>query len=555
MKFARIIGKIDPKLIAKAQDLLSAVFLELGVRYSNEHVGTGIGGDPLIFTLMEPVDHIATLNIPTAATDGKRFYWNPKFVLKHKKLGIRMICAHEAWHALYMHPQRRGSRLPKLWNIAVDYIVNGTVMEDLSKRKLNAAAEFTTHLGRYMTLPQYAQLIQNPFAKIEGFEDLNPMADSESSDVKLPSPTEDRELTPKELKELERREKVIKFFYADPDLPQEMKRPEKIYDYLYGLLPKCPKCGKVGMYKIPKKGQQQPGNGDSSDSQKEEQEQKPESGQGDKSDDHNHDGDSPCEHGCPGHNDSKSPGSCSHGGCDECGDSIDIFGLGGTLDDHIDTEESEEALAKRVADAMEATRRMAGYVPASLEEELGKLLAPKVSWKDIVRTRLLKARQGNGRNDWTRFKVRPMFTGILVPKKKNYFAHFGCLLDTSGSMSKDDMAFGLSQLISLDERSEGTIVPADAAIYWDKATKIKRANAEEISKVKVVGRGGTMFASFFDDYQKKIGHCDFLIVVTDGFLMDQEIAEMKNPGVDVIWLITSTSSFTPPFGRAFYLRG
>ena len=66
-----------------------------------------------------------------------------------------------------------------------------------------------------------------------------------------------------------------------------------------------------------------------------------------------------------------------------------------------------------------------------------------------------------------------MFSGLLVPKRKSYYAHFGCLLDTSGSMSKDDMAFGLSQLQSLDERSEGTIVPADADIYWDDATKIK----------------------------------------------------------------------------------
>ena len=84
------------------------------------------------------------------------------------------------------------------------------------------------------------------------------------------------------------------------------------------------------------------------------------------------------------------------------------------------------------------------------------------------------------------------------------------------------------------------IVPADA-FYWDKATKIKKCNVEELSKVKVVGRGGTMFAEFFTDYEKNIGKCDFLIVITDGFLLDTDIAEMKNPGVDVIWLITTGS--------------
>ena len=50
---------------------------------------------------------------------------------------------------------------------------------------------------------------------------------------------------------------------------------------------------------------------------------------------------------------------------------MDIFGLGGTVDDHMDTEESEEKLAKRISDAMEAARKMAGHVPAALEDELG----------------------------------------------------------------------------------------------------------------------------------------------------------------------------------------
>lgn len=550
MEFSKIIGKIDPALVKNAEAKLSKVFLELGTRYDNEHVGSGMGGDPLIFSLMYPVEHICTLNIPTAATDGKRYYWNPKFVMKQSRIGLRIICGHESWHALYMHPQRRGSRLPKLWNIAVDYIVNGTVMEDFKARKMDPKEMFSKHLGRYMTLEQYANLLRDPFSKQTGFEDLDVVEEvkkSDQSSVELPKPDEDRELTAREIQELEKREKQIKFYYADPDLSEEMKRPEKIYDYLYSLLPKCPECGRIGVYQPPKKNK---GKTDKKQAQSGDQ------GKSDQKNNDNHehgDGD-PCN--CPNHqSDDGSGQSCdSDGSCGTCGGGIDIFGLGGTVDDHMDTSESEEKLAKRVSDAMEAAKKMAGRVPGALEEELGKLTAPKVTWQDIIRTRLLKARAGGGRNDWTRFKTRPMFTGLLVPKRKSYYAHFGCLLDTSGSMSKDDMAFGISQLASLDERSEGTIVPADAIIYWDQATKIKRTVQDELSKVKIVGRGGTKYAEFFDEYEKKIGECDFLIVITDGFLLDTDIAEMKHPGVDVIWLITSGSAFTPPFGRVFDLR-
>jgi len=560
MKFSRVIGKIDPNLVAKAEAKMSKVFLELGVRYDNEHIGSGMGGDPLIFSLMFPVEHVCTLNMPTAATDGKRYYWNPKFILKTSIKGLRIVCSHEAWHAMYLHPSRRGSRNPKLWNIAVDYIVNGTCMEDFRSRGKDPASEFTKNLGRYMPLPNFMELVKDPFAKIPGFEDINPtVADPNAPAKDMPGPNEDRELTPKEMKELEKREKGVRFFYADPNLEEEMKRPEKIYDLLYQLLPKCEKCGRLGVYKKPSPSKQ-PGK-KKEQGEKGESKEQDQDGQGDKEKQESHDHGDGEDCDCPGQNQgqgqgqgAQGQGNCEHGSCPECGGGVDIFGLGGTVDDHMDSEETEENMAKRISDAMEAARKLAGHIPASLEDELGKLTAPKITWQDIIRSRLLKARAGNGRNDWTRFRTRPMFSGLLVPKRKSYYAHFGCLLDTSGSMSKDDMAFGLSQLCSLDDRSEGTIVPADAEVYFDKATKIKKCNIEELSKVKVVGRGGTAFAPFFSEYEKNIGKCDFLIVVTDGFLLDSDIAEMKHPGIDVIWLVTSASSFTPPFGRAFDLR-
>lgn len=568
MKFSKIIGKIDDKLIHQAEEKLSTIFLELATRYNNEHVGTGMGGDPLIFGLMYPVEHIATLNMPTAATDGKRYYWNPKFVLKQSKIGLRIICGHEAWHALYMHPQRRGSRLPKLWNIAVDYIVNGTVMDDFKARKMDPKEMFNKHLGAYKTLQEYSELLKDPF-KDQALID-NAIEEQNIPKVELPKANEDKELTEDQIKELERREKKEKFFFADPGLDEEMRRPEKIYDILYALLPKCPKCGSIGIYQKPKSEKdKKKGKKDKGEQEGQEQSSKgKKKGSGsDKSNQHDHGDGNPCD--CPndsgnqegegqdnGNQDGKDQG-CGHG-CDSCGagtNGIDVFGLGGTVDDHLDTEESEEKLAKRISDAMETARKMAGHVPSSLEDELGALIAPKVSWQDFIRTRLIKARNGYNKNDWTRFKTRPMFCGLLVPKRKSYHANFGCLLDTSGSMSRDDMAFGLSQLTALDEKSEGWVIPADAEIYWDKSTKIKKANAEELSKVKVVGRGGTMFSGFFTDYEKNIGKCDFLVVITDGWLLDSDMAQMQNPGIDVIWLITSNnSSFKPSFGRVFDLK-
>ena len=178
MQFSRIVGKIDSKIIQEAQTKLTKVFLEFGTKIDNDSVGTFLGGDPLIFTLLVPVEHVATLNIPTAATDGKRFYWNPKWIVSKNLVGVRLGCYHESGHALFMHPQRRGNRIPRLWNIAVDYIVNGMIMDDLKIRCKNSATQvhniFTSGLGNYLTLPQCIEMFKNPFAPIKGMEKFIP---------------------------------------------------------------------------------------------------------------------------------------------------------------------------------------------------------------------------------------------------------------------------------------------------------------------------------------------------------------------------------------------
>lgn len=520
MNFTKVIGKIDSSLVNKAEKKLSKVFLELGMSYDNRFYGNNFGGDPLVFSLIYPVDHICTLNIPTAATDGKRYYWNPKFVLKLSEIGLRLVCSHEAFHALYLHPERRGSRLPILWNISVDFVVNNIILEDLSVRNLSSNNRyqnksftdiFKTHLGKYITLEEYAQFLRDPFNPPAIFKNSLP----NDNNIKLPHPGEERTLTDKEIEEINRRENEESVFFADPSLSEDMKRPEKIYDYLYNILPKCSTCGSIGVYNKSKKSDKDKSNSNNKSSKN------------DKSDDNN----------------------C----CPECGEGFDIFSYGSTLDEHMDTEEDKDKLSKRIYDAIEATKRMVGKIPSQLEEELGLLTKPKIVWQDIIRSKLSRIKLGHGRNDWTRFRTKPLFSGLLVPRRRNYDAKFICLLDTSGSMSKDNIAYGLSQLLSLDRNSEGVVVPADAKIYWDNAVELKTISEKEIKNIKIIGRGGTKYSEFFSQYEQKIGKFDFIIVITDGYLSEYDLLDMKKPSVDTIWLITSVDKFNPPFGKAYNL--
>jgi len=469
MKFAKIIGNIDPDKVISVEKKIEAVFLDLGLSPDPaKKLGTGLGGCPLHFSLVVPAQHILTNNVPNAATNGKVFYWNPDFVLAKSIIGLRLVVAHESFHALYMHPDRIGSRNRKIWNIAADYVVNHLVMDDLLFRRYDPSALFRKELGDFLTLKQLEEWCKNPNWLPYASQTILP-------DLELPNPEENRELTAQEKENLQHRQKTVKFFFADPNLLEKYRSPEKLYQYLSDLFKQYPQAGNLVM-----------GNSD-------------------------------------------------------------------TLDHHIDAEATQEEMAKHLARAIEMSKRMAGTVPAALEQELGLLLQPKIRWQDVIKFQMLRTRDGNQRSDWTRFRSRPLFAGLLVPKKVDYRAKFIVLLDTSASMHQDETILGISQLQSLDERAEGKITFCDTKVAWDKTIELKRFDCGSLQNIKPRGGGGTQLASFFNEYQKNLGAADFLIVITDGGLDAADIKKMRTPSIPTYWLQVADTDFTAPFGKVFKL--
>lgn len=66
---------------------------------------------------------------PTAATDGRYLYYNRNFIAKLNKAETVFLVAHEVAHCVYDHMSRRGSRSPKLWNVAADFVINYELFE------------------------------------------------------------------------------------------------------------------------------------------------------------------------------------------------------------------------------------------------------------------------------------------------------------------------------------------------------------------------------------------------------------------------------------------
>ena len=125
-RFAELIGPTDPRLDREVRELLVTARVGLLLRASF------FGNLATRLRLINADEWCAT-----AATDGRNFYYNARFIKMLRPKEIEFLFGHEVLHCVYDHFGRRGSRDPQLWNIANDYCVNG----DLKKHRVG---EFIT---------------------------------------------------------------------------------------------------------------------------------------------------------------------------------------------------------------------------------------------------------------------------------------------------------------------------------------------------------------------------------------------------------------------------
>lgn len=68
-------------------------------------------------------------NVRTAATDGERIYFDPKFLDEISDRELRFILMHEIMHVALRHTFRTGSRSNTAFNIACDIVVNSNILQ------------------------------------------------------------------------------------------------------------------------------------------------------------------------------------------------------------------------------------------------------------------------------------------------------------------------------------------------------------------------------------------------------------------------------------------
>ena len=460
----KILEELDKKLsIAKANLALNSTKFKAGMPFVYAFAATKEHHLDDCFPSIKDEETGEETKSGTAATNGIVYKWFPDFLAKLTPFETIIVIAHETYHIVMQHcnPNRCFGKDLHIWNLAIDYVVNGAIEHDLiqnghiakdenkkGKKDPNVAHPiWTGNFGKPTTLEAL-------------IKQINEMGDAKKAGTVQ-----------------KKKGKLESTVFADYSLYG--RSAENIYEEIMDALRK--------------------------------------NGLG--------------------------------------GDLSDLLRKMGfdpdTMDTHEKIEISRGKLLEEIMNAASSAKKMAGTLPGAIADELAKLEEPRLKWQDLVKHACQTIRQEKGKyNDWSRMRRRALSLDLYRPRMKDDTVRWLAMLDTSGSMSPEDMAYGISQLKALDYRSTGIVIPCDVEPYWQDATDIK--NASDLASVKVRGRSGTNFDTFFKDYRLHVkGHIDLIIVLTDGYV---SLNPQYRPPVDVVFVITNEHMPQLPYGRVAPLR-
>lgn len=127
----------DPRKDAEAREKL--ITARIGLLLKNSFFGN-------LATRLELVN--ADEWCSTAATDGRRFYYNTEFINKHSNRELEFLFGHEVLHVVYDHIARCGDRDRRLFNCANDYAVNLDLVEQRIGEMIKPCLYDTKYRGK-----------------------------------------------------------------------------------------------------------------------------------------------------------------------------------------------------------------------------------------------------------------------------------------------------------------------------------------------------------------------------------------------------------------------
>jgi len=230
--------------------------------------------------------------------------------------------------------------------------------------------------------------------------------------------------------------------------------------------------------------------------------------------------------------------------------SADPSKWGGVVDPAPETnlKELESQLKQRIVAAAQAAKKE-GKIPGGLEEEIKKLLYPKLPWSELLR----KFFNSLTKDDYTfmRPNRRLLYRDLYFPSLYSPGAEAVVLaVDTSGSISTKELECFMSELnaiLQIHNIKKLVVIQCDSKIQDVKEV----IPPNPIPPLQVKGRGGTDFRPVFEYVEDH--HLDPTCLI---YLTDLECSSYPPtpPPYPVLWICSQKNFAPPPFGEVIVLK-
>lgn len=190
--------------------------------------------------------------------------------------------------------------------------------------------------------------------------------------------------------------------------------------------------------------------------------------------------------------------------------------------------------------------KAAGEIPGEIERLIDDLINPKLDWKQLL-DRFVSEKVKNDYS-WQRPNKRFMPNHYLPSMWSDSIGHVTIAIDTSGSVSEDELKEMLSEIESIREiynPKELTILDCDYEIHNIHTV----TEGTDIMDLKFSGNGGTRFEPVIDYCRQH--KTSLLIYFTD--LWADPIREHQD--FDVLWICTDNSHEPAEIGETIYTNG
>jgi len=440
--------------------------------------------------LISQVEPVITRKVPTMATDGKKHFVNPDWLMAKTPNQRLTVQRHEGEHDARRHHSRRGNRDPLKWNIAADYAINIDLVDEGYELPPEGLVD-----------PKYRGMSAEEIYRSRELDEQHQkkqqqqQQESDEDDEADAGSGQDDELETEQDDETE----------SDAGTGDESEPDEGEEE------------------------QDANGGGDADDE-----------GEGDEQVEgagNSADGNDEAEGETEGQGNAAEDSGDAEGGVDgELSSSGDPGGMGEVLDaaeDEAGLAESE-ANWERIVHQAAILAEKRGTLPGHVSRDIERAREPKQDWREVLRA---WADQGSRKIEtWNRPNRRFAGQGLILPSSiRDSINHIAMIVDTSGSM--DDIALAAigresQTMLDLGIIDKMTVIYIDVVI-----TRIDEWVTGDQMVFDPKGGGGTVLRPAFDYIERELDDVSLIVAMTDNFT---DIAAMPGPApsAQVLWAFT-----------------